>query len=161
MKCYERIEFTGNAANAMGPSNIHTMAFGDTRPLRPTDKYCSFIAGSTSANNTTSISNGFFNAASTFSTPAYGSFINVNRDINGVTLGVPHRPVGCTASSLGSSAYIRYPNGADNSLIIGPVALAYSEMLRAYRVYWKCCECNGAVQYPYNGLWRYSTVKTH
>ncbi|MCU4393392.1 hypothetical protein [Acinetobacter parvus] len=129
---YMFVEYTGNAANVMGSSVIHTMAFGDTRPLRPTDKYCSFIAGSTSANNTITVTNGFFNAASTFTTPAYNSFINVNRDINGVTLGVPHRQVGCTASNLGSSAYIRYPNGADNSLIIGPVALAYSEMLRAF-----------------------------
>ena len=91
---YMFVEYSGNAANVMGTSTVHTMAFGDTRPLRPTDKYCSFIAGSTSANNITSITNGLFNAAMTFTTPNYASSVNVNRDINGITLGIPHRMVG-------------------------------------------------------------------
>jgi len=129
---YMFVEYSGNAANVMGTSTVHTMAFGDTRPLRPTDKYCSFIAGSTSANVTTYVHNGLFSAGSIFSTPTYASSVNVNRDINGVTLGIPHRNVGCTGSNLGATAFIRYPNAADNSLIIGPVALAYNEMLRAY-----------------------------
>lgn len=129
---YMFVEHAGNAANVMGTGNIHSLSFGDTRPLRPTDKYCSFIAGSTTANQTSIISNGLFSAGSSFSTPNYASSMNVNRDINGVTLGVPHRNVGCSGSNLGSSTFIRYPNGADNSLIIGPVALAYSEMLRAF-----------------------------
>ena len=128
---YMFVEYAGNAANVMGTGNIHSLSFGDTRPLRPTDKYCSFIAGSTTANQTSTISNGLFSAGSSFSTPNYASSMNVNRDINGVTLGIPHRMVGVTTTNLGSYAIMRYPNGADNSLMIGPVALAYNEMLRA------------------------------
>lgn len=129
---YMFVEYAGNAANAMGATVIHSLSFGDVRPLRPTDKYCSFIAGSTTANNTSSNNNGLFNAGLNFTTPNYSSSLNINRDINGITLGVPHRLISINGGNLGASAVIRYPNASDNSLIIGPVGIAYSEMLRAF-----------------------------
>lgn len=129
---YMFVEYSGSYLNPYGSTHTHTMAFGDSIKLRPTDTYNSFIAGATNAGAATTINTGIFSSATTFATPSYSSSINLNRDMNGVTLGRSAKNIGISSSStLGNNILIRYPNDSDKSLIMGPVAIGHDDMWRA------------------------------
>lgn len=121
---YLFVDYGGAAASGLSSSGtFYGTVFGDILSYKAGDAYASVLAACTTANSTTSPSQGLSEQRTAIGSPAgFSSSISIARDFTAV---LGSRYVGLMASGLSSAmgvtAYITYPHQIDNGFYINPV----------------------------------------